>query len=77
MAKRKSWPFRNSQAISKPCKGIKTAVAVSKRPKVLKRQVTYLHGWFHFYPCTAEIRGILFWSHMDKVVKAKLKYEFL
>ena len=40
MAKRKSWPFRNGQAISKPCKGIKMAVAVSKRPKVLKRQVT-------------------------------------
>ena len=40
MAKRKSWPFRNCQAISKPCKGIKTAMAVSKRPKVLKWQVT-------------------------------------
>ena len=40
MAKSIIWPFQNGQAISKPCKGIKTAMAISKWPKVLKRQVT-------------------------------------
>ena len=40
MAKTLIWPFRNGQAISKPLKSFKMAMAVSKRPKVSKRQVT-------------------------------------
>ena len=40
MTKTLIWPFRNGQAISKPLKSFKTAMAVSKRPKVSKWQVT-------------------------------------
>ena len=40
MAKTLIWPFWNGQAISKPLKSFKMAMAVSKWPKVSKRQVT-------------------------------------